>query len=226
MPAAASDGGADESPRGVLPFPLKYLGPARQVVIITARTWTSTQARLEAFENGSQGWSCVCGPYPARVGRTGMIPADRRVQGSGTTPAGTFTLTMAFGLEPDPGGLLPYAHITSPDHWWVADPGSPHYNTLRLREQGGFRPTESGRRGSERIAAHPAEYEHAVVVDFNRPSPVRTRGSGIFVRTSTGLATDGSVTVGRDALLMLLGWLDPTRHPVITIAPERSIAQY
>jgi L,D-peptidoglycan transpeptidase YkuD (ErfK/YbiS/YcfS/YnhG family) len=208
-----------------LPYHLKHLGRAGQLIVVTSRSWTGTQARLEAYAQTLDGWRLALEPVPARVGRTGMISADRRVAGSGTTPAGTFPLTMAFGLEPDPGTRMPYLHVTS-DEWWVGDPASPHYNQPRAAGEGGFHPTERGRRASRRIAAHPDHYPYALVVDFNRPYPVRTRGAGIFVRVSTGLSTDGSVAIERDALLALLGWLDPGLHPVITMAPERVVDQY
>jgi L,D-peptidoglycan transpeptidase YkuD (ErfK/YbiS/YcfS/YnhG family) len=155
-----------------------------------------------------------------------MIKADRRVQGSGTTPAGVFPLRGAFGLAPDPGSLLPYTHVVAPDIWWVTDPISPYYNTLRAEDKGGFSLAESGNRASIRIAAHPMRYEYALVIDFNRPKPVRNRGAGIFVQVSTGTATAGSVSIDREALLELLRWLDPAQHPVVAIAPEREMAQY
>lgn len=224
--APSPEAGSEDAPRGVLPFPLKRIGDARQVMIVTARSWTSTQARLEAYELDASGWTCRIGPVPARVGRTGMIPADRRLQGSGTTPAGTFALTMAFGLEPLEDTLMPYAQITSDDHWWVADPSSQHYNALRHGEQGGFRCTESGRAASERLVSHRPEYDHVLVIDFNRPRPLRSRGSGIFVRIGNGLATDGGVSVDRLVLLEVLRWLNPALRPVITIAPERSISSF
>jgi L,D-peptidoglycan transpeptidase YkuD (ErfK/YbiS/YcfS/YnhG family) len=207
-------------------YPLKNLGNSGQVVLVTSRSWTGTVARLEAYERGTHGWGRVLGPVPARVGRTGMIPGPRRVAGSGTTPAGTFPLRSAFGLEPDPGTLLPYVHVTSEDHWWVADPSSPHYNQLREGTSGGFLTREAGRRGSERIAARPQEYAYAVVVDFNRPFPNRRLGACLSVRVATGLSTDGSVAVERESLIQLLRWLDPQQQPVITMAPERVVSQY
>jgi L,D-peptidoglycan transpeptidase YkuD (ErfK/YbiS/YcfS/YnhG family) len=210
----------------VLPYPLKNLGRAGQLVLVTSSAWTGTQARMEVYEDGPGGWERRLGPVLARVGRTGMIPAERRIAGSGTTPAGTFALTFAFGLEPDPGTALPYAHVTSPDHWWVCDPTSAHYNNLRMGPEGGFAAKESGSRASRRIVAHPDEYAYALVIDFNRPYPVRTRGSGIFLRVTTRRSTDGSVAVDRDDLVELLRWLDPERDPVITLAPERVVAQY
>ncbi len=225
LTAPSPDDGPEDAPRGLLPFPLKRIGDARQVVIVTARSWTSTQARLEAYEQDRNGWTRVI-DSPARVGRTGMVPAERRIQGSGTTPAGTFPLTVAFGLQPSPDSPMPYAHITSEDLWWVADPSSQYYNTLRVGEHGGFRCTESGRSGSERLLGRDPEYDYVVVIDFNRPRPVRSRGSGIFVRISNGLATDGSVAVDRLVLVELLRWLNPALHPVITIAPERSVAMF
>lgn len=225
-PARAPSGPAQADRRGVLPFPLKNLGPARQVVLVTSRSWTGTQARLEGYENGENGWELRIGPVAARVGRTGMIPEGRRVAGSGTTPAGTFPLSLAFGIEPDPGTAMPYVCVASDDYWWVGDPASPHYNNLRTGSEGGFTARESGNRASERLAARPQEYAYALVIDFNRPYSVRTRGSGIFIRVTNGLSTDGSVAVERAHLLELLAWLDPDARPVITMAPERVISQY
>jgi L,D-peptidoglycan transpeptidase YkuD (ErfK/YbiS/YcfS/YnhG family) len=226
-PGPGHGGAGHRQPRRhVLPYALKRLGLARQLVVVVSRSWTGTQARLEAYEDGPHGWELVMGPELARVGRTGMIPAQRRVAGSGTTPAGTFPLTLAFGLEPDPGTAVPYVHVTSDDHWWVGDPASAHYNNLRLGAAGGFHGSEHGKRGSKRIAAHPGEYAYALVIDFNRPVPDRKQGAGICIRVSTGLSTDGSVAVEREVLVELLRWLDPVRDPMITIAPERVISQY
>jgi L,D-peptidoglycan transpeptidase YkuD (ErfK/YbiS/YcfS/YnhG family) len=222
--AGAHDGEA--TGRNALLYPLKHLGGARQLILVMPRSWTGTLARLEAYENGLNGWQRVIGPVQARVGRTGMISAPRRVAGSGTTPAGTFPLTMAFGLEPDPGTALPYVHVTSEDHWWVADPSSAHYNELRLGAAGGFLAREFGNRGSKRIAAHPTEYAHALVIDFNRPFPDRRQGACVSLRVSTGLSTDGSVAVDRDVLVEILRWLDPAKQPMITMAPERVVSQY
>lgn len=219
-------GAPDPAGRQGLLYPLKQLGKARQLVLVMPRTWTGTVATMEGYELGPHGWGRVLGPRPARVGRTGMIAAARRLAGSGTTPAGTFPLSLAFGLEPDPGARLPYVHVTSEDHWWVADPSSPHYNELRMGASGGFLTREGGRRGSERIAAHPQEYAYAVVIDFNRPYPDRRLGACIALRGSTGLSTDGSVALEQEALIELLRWLDPDQEPVITMAPERVISQY
>jgi L,D-peptidoglycan transpeptidase YkuD (ErfK/YbiS/YcfS/YnhG family) len=223
-PEDVVDDGSD--PRAPLPYPLKHVGAARQVVIATTRSWTGTLASLEAFEQGPGGWSRALEPTTARIGRLGLIPASRRRQGSGTTPAGTFGLTTAFGLAPDPGSRLPYTHVTCEDTWWVGDPTSRHYNTPRSAEQGGFRRIEHGRHASERIAAHPVEYRHAVVIDFNRPNPVHSRGSGIFLRGGVGHATDGGLALEPDELVRLLRWLDPASQPVIVIAPERVIADF
>lgn len=218
----ASHGGRN----GSLPFPLRHLGAAGQVVIVSCPSWGSTHAVLEAYERVGEQWSCVLEPVEARIGSTGMVVAEGRLQGSGTTPAGTFTLTEAFGLAPDPGTALPYSHVISSDYWWVCDPGSPHYNQLRLSMQGGFRPTTTGRRASEWIVEHAPEYDHVVVVDFNRPYPDRSLGSGIFIRGGLILPTDGGVGIAPENVLRLLTWLDPVRRPVITMGPERSISEF
>jgi L,D-peptidoglycan transpeptidase YkuD (ErfK/YbiS/YcfS/YnhG family) len=214
-----------EGQHGSLPFRVSRLGNSGQLLIVSCASWNSTHAVLEAYERDGESWSRVLEPVEARIGSTGMVEAERRRQGTGTTPAGMFTLTEAFGLAPDPGTALPYSHVTSSDHWWVCDPGSPHYNQLRLSTAGGFRPTDTGRRASERIVDHAPEYDHVVVVDFNRPHPDRSLGSGIFIRGGVTLPTDGGVGIAPENVLRLLAWLDPARRPVVTIGTERFLAE-
>jgi L,D-peptidoglycan transpeptidase YkuD (ErfK/YbiS/YcfS/YnhG family) len=196
------------------------------LVIVTGPSWGSTHAELEAYERTGGDWTCVLEPVAARIGSTGMVAAERRRSGSGTTPAGTFSLTEGFGLAPDPGTALPYSHITSPDHWWVCDPGSPHYNQLRMSTQGGFLPTVSGRRASERITDHAPDYDRVIVVDFNRSEPDRSRGSGIFIRGGPNRPTAGGIRIDPEYVLELFAWLDPARRPVITLGPRRFISEF
>jgi L,D-peptidoglycan transpeptidase YkuD (ErfK/YbiS/YcfS/YnhG family) len=219
---AADHGGSNV----FLPFWLRHLGDAGQVVIVSCPSWASTHGVLEAYERVGEDWSCILEPAEVRIGRTGLVDAARRRQGSGTTPAGTFPLTEAFGLTPISETAMPYSLVVSVDHWWVCDPGSPYYNRLRMSSQGGFRPTTSGRRASERICEHTGEYEHVVVVDFNRPYPNRKAGAGIFIRSGLTLPTDGGVGTAPENVVRLLSWLDPVRRPVIRIGTERSISDY
>jgi L,D-peptidoglycan transpeptidase YkuD (ErfK/YbiS/YcfS/YnhG family) len=209
-----------------LPARLKHLGNATQSIVVTSSSWRTSTATLEAYERRGGTWRRVFGPVKARVGWAGMVPGSRRRQGTGTTPAGTYALSSAFGTQPDPGAKLRYRYIDSPDWWWVEDPRSPHYNTMRFGWQGGFARTERGRYGSEQLIRHQPAYHYAAVIDFNRPRPVAGRGAGIFLHVNGTGATAGCVSVPEATMIALLRWLDPARHPRITIAPRSVVTRY
>jgi L,D-peptidoglycan transpeptidase YkuD (ErfK/YbiS/YcfS/YnhG family) len=113
--------GVDEPPP-YHPSRLSHLGDARQVVVVTSSSWSTSYATLRAYQRkASGGWRLRIGPVDARVGYNGFSLGDRRRQGNGTTPAGTYAIPWAFGTEPDPGTDLPYRDVDAND-WWPYDP--------------------------------------------------------------------------------------------------------
>jgi len=194
----------------------------RQVVVVGARGWHSTSGTVTLYDRTALGWIRVAS-WPARLGYGGLVPAAARVQSTGTTPAGLFAITQAFGRQPDPGTRLPYTHLSA-DHWWVEDRRSRYYNQMRLGHLGGFARTTRGYNASEHLATMGAQYDYAAVVDFNRPHPVVGRGAGIFVHAFGEGTTVGCVSVRRDHMVALLRWLDPAMSPRIVIGPRRWLA--
>ena len=214
------------APWADLPAHLTKVGTSTQVVVVTSSSWSTTYATLRAYEKTDGRWRLVMGPMSARVGYSGMKSYWNRVQGDGTTPAGTFRMTMAFGIKADPGTDLPYLRVRSRDQWWVGDRTSRYYNEPRLASQGGFRRTTAGVDGSERLIDYPTQYAYAAVVDFNRPDPVVGRGSGIFLHVNGKGATAGCVSVTQANMVRILRWLDPAARPKITIAPASAVLKY
>src|SRR5690349_12694163 len=77
---------------------LTHIGDAGQVIVVSGRGWASTYATLRAYQLGADGkWRQAFAAMPARIGYGGWVWAARRVQDTGKTPAGTFTITQAFG---------------------------------------------------------------------------------------------------------------------------------
>ncbi|MFL6095193.1 MAG: hypothetical protein ACJ71Y_07055, partial [Blastococcus sp.] len=74
-------------------------GSSSQVVTVVAASAGATTARLTAWQRGADGWTPVLGPVTARVGRAGV---GRASESTTRTPAGTFTLTEAFGRAGNP----------------------------------------------------------------------------------------------------------------------------
>ena len=75
----------------------------RQLVTVTSDRWSNTRATMSAWERDDAGWHRVHGPVTVRLGWNGWVPAGKRRQNTGTTPAGKFTMPYAFGNRADPG---------------------------------------------------------------------------------------------------------------------------
>jgi L,D-peptidoglycan transpeptidase YkuD (ErfK/YbiS/YcfS/YnhG family) len=60
-------------------------------------------------------------------------------------------------------------------------------------------------------------YAHAVVINYNMNPVVKGAGSGFFLHVSDGLPTEGCVAIPADDLNVVMRWLDPAQHPVISI---------
>jgi L,D-peptidoglycan transpeptidase YkuD (ErfK/YbiS/YcfS/YnhG family) len=229
---------ADASVPAWSPTRLTHVGDARQLLVVVGTG--GTYATLHAYQREEHGWREVVRPMAARIGYGGWAWAARRVQDTGTTPIGTFTLTEAFGLGADPGAKLPYRRAGKHDYW-VGDRSDPRtYNLWEPAAVSG-RTWRTGQ--SERLSSFPIQYEFAVVVDFNRPAPATVvwnaahreyvtsrpsavgRGTAIFLHVNGRGSTAGCVSVTRGHLVGILHWLDPARHPRIVMAPLTDLRQ-
>jgi L,D-peptidoglycan transpeptidase YkuD (ErfK/YbiS/YcfS/YnhG family) len=189
---------------------------ARQVA--TVNRSSGTHAIVALWEKRSSGWTRVISTKKGRIGYGGLVPAAKRRQGTGTTPVGTFTITESFGNKGDPGTRLPYHMVRSGDYW-VEDNASRYYNYRRNKSQGGFRwwLPASNVNGSEHLPSFRTQYAYSIVMNFNRPHPVRYRGAGIFLHVNGRGATAGCVGAPEWFVKGVLTRLDPARRPRIAV---------
>lgn len=153
-----------------------------------------------------------------RIGYGGLVAGARRVQGSGTTPLGSYRLLEAFGThDADPAWRSSYRRI-GPGDYWVEDNQSAYYNRWRNRRDGGFRwwMPDSNVNASELLTDRPVDYEYAINTSFNQDQ-VRYRGAGIFLHVNGAGATAGCVSGPRWFLRSLMRRLDPASVPMIAI---------
>ena len=184
------------------------VGDARQIVTVRS---AGTYATLTGWQLRGGRWARVFGPTQARVGAGGTTTSPR--EGRAATPRGTYRLTEAFGVSPRPKGTrLPYRRVYS-QHWWVSDPRSSRYNTWQVGPPNGRWDPGHG----ERLKSYPVAYAYAIVIDFNRSPVVRGKGSAMFLHVGTGGPTAGCVSVSRERMTGLLGWLDPALRPRVAI---------
>jgi L,D-peptidoglycan transpeptidase YkuD (ErfK/YbiS/YcfS/YnhG family) len=188
---------------------------ARQVV--TVNRSSGSYATVAFWEKRSSGWTRLM-QTSGRIGYGGLVPASSRRQGTGTTPVGTFTITESFGTKANPGTRLPFHRVRYGDYW-VQDNASRYYNQRRNKSQGGFRwwLPESNVNGSEHLPSYGAQYAYSVVINFNRPNPVRYRGAGIFLHVNGRGATAGCVSTPEWFVKGVLQRLNPAMRPRIAI---------
>jgi L,D-peptidoglycan transpeptidase YkuD (ErfK/YbiS/YcfS/YnhG family) len=216
---------------------LTHLGNARQVVVVTASSWTTTYATLRTYSKDSTGWHAQFAPMSARIGSHGFAHLGKREQNSGETPAGTYALLRAFGSALDPGAALPYRQFDRND-WWPYDPRDPRtYNVAQFHGRSAM--TQWRPSWAEHLWHLHDQYAYAVVLDYNLPSGVYRSGSqrfavqtantraggGIFLHVKAPRPTAGCVAVNKASMRNIVRWLDPAAQPVIVMAPSSAIGR-
>lgn len=183
---------------------------AKQRTVIVVNQTSKTKART-GFYVRINGKACsfkrLFLAKKTRLGYGGTVEGRDRKQGTGTTPLGTYTITKGFGLKSDPGSWVPYHKVRSGDYW-VQDNKSKYYNELRNKSAGGFRYwlPSSHKNSSERLRDYPGQYDHVLVINFNRYK-VRNRGAGIFLHIKGDGATAGCVAISRKNMKKVLAYL-------------------
>lgn len=219
-PAAAAGTSLDQVHRFAVP------ASTLQVVLVRSSSWTSSYATVEYFERTSSTspWVAALPAQAGRVGSHGMHDATTRLQSTGTTPAGIFTLPTTFGGAPDPGTAMPYRRFDSND-WWPYDPLDPTtYNVYQSSRPSSARwRTTWAERLADYYAGSDRQYAYAAVVGYNLPAPYQAantrKGGGIFVHVNGTAATAGCISVTEPAMVATLRWLDPAANPAIVIGP-------
>ena len=186
--------------------------------VVTVNHTSGYHARVIFWVKRNGDWVRRLRATDGRIGYGGLVVADQRRQGTGTTPLGTFGLPSAFGTHTrQDGWSLDYRKIRRGD-FWVEDNRSQFYNRYRNKSQGGFRwrLPASDPNSSERLTDYPVQYEYSIVTSFNSHQ-VRHRGAGIFLHVNGSGATAGCVSAPRPFLRGLMARLDADRVPVIAI---------
>lgn len=220
------------------PSRLSHLGSARQVVVVTASSWSTSYATLRTYRKGSDGaWHQQFAAMRARLGSHGFAGFGQRRQNSGETPAGTYALVRAFGSAPDPGTRLHYRRFDRND-WWPYDPRDPRtYNVSQFH--GRSSATRWRASWAEHLWNFRDQYAYSVVLRYNLPGGIYRSGSqrfarrtadtgaggGIFLHVKKDRPTAGCVAVSRSGMVRIVRWLDPRKHPVIVMAPRSAIGR-
>lgn len=167
-----------------------------------------TSAKVYFFEKNTDGqWTRQFDIVDGFVGTGGV--SDNVGPADDTTPKGTYNIEYAMGTNMNPGTALEYYQIQYGMNW-VTDPASVNYNRLVDASS----PVDYT--SSQQLYEYTKSYPYAVVFDYNRDPVDNTKGCARFLHVATA-PTYGGVGISENALGVILGWLDPSAGPTITI---------
>ena len=201
----------------------------RQCLVVTTDSWNASRGQLSAFErDAGSAWLHRGSPVPVRVGDAGMawgrgllrdpaLAGPHKREGDHRAPAGLFHLGSAFGYaRTEPDTRLPYLPLSG-RIVAVDDPHSRYYN--QLIDQSKIRQPDW--HSAEKMILADDRYKWGIVVQHNSP-PTPGAGSCIFLHVwkNPETTTVGCTAMPEAALLDLMRWLDPARHPVLIQLPS------
>jgi L,D-peptidoglycan transpeptidase YkuD (ErfK/YbiS/YcfS/YnhG family) len=214
------------------PAVLNEITDSEQVVLVTANSWRSTVGTVQVFERNKNSWTATQESVPAILGYGGLVPGKNRIQGTGTTPTGTYAFTSAFGIKSDPGTKLNYIKVDKNDAWTYNPRVPSTYNIFQTVNK----TWSSYGNYVEILSTYRKQYNYVAVVDFNLPTGKITQGAngvnrtdesantgqggGIFLHVSNGTKTAGCIAIPEKAMKEILEWIDPKKNPVIVIRVE------
>ncbi|MHC1711491.1 MAG: hypothetical protein AB9872_04985 [Solidesulfovibrio sp.] len=206
----------------------------RQLVLVTAEDMRAGQGTMRRFarESSSASWreagslvTCSLGRKGLGVGRglTPLLSGPVKRQGDGTTPAGIFPLTEAFGYASAEaakaaGVRLPYVAV-SDRVACVTDARSRLFGRVAGQEER----AAAGVGRQDRMVRDDGANVWGVGIGHNIQDVDPEAGTCLFVnvRPPSGGATGGSIGCSKDVVAGLLAWLDPAAEPVLVVLPQK-----
>jgi L,D-peptidoglycan transpeptidase YkuD (ErfK/YbiS/YcfS/YnhG family) len=148
--------------------------------------------------------------YPCTLGRSGVIPADRKREGDGATPTGAHRITGCLYRPDRIARPVFWARPIRPADLWSDDPADPHYNSL-VRAPHRF--------SHEALRRADPLYDLILTTDWNWPKARRGHGSAIFLHRwrRPGAATAGCIALHPADLLQITRSLRPGARLIVAL---------
>jgi L,D-peptidoglycan transpeptidase YkuD (ErfK/YbiS/YcfS/YnhG family) len=212
-------------------------GKTRQCVVGIADSWDASKVTLTIYEKRSGQWQAVLGPWPGRLGKSGLIwgrglhpnpsGAKLKKEGDRRAPAGVFRIGGAWGYDASvrKHPKLFYRQITKRD-LWVEDSKSEHYNRHLVLDHDPATAWEKKQQMRQGDHAHSLK----LFIAHNAPPKVTPgAGSAIFFHIWRGggsKPTAGCTTISEERLRQLIAWIDPAKEPVYVLLPKAEYGRY
>ena len=130
-------------------------------------------------------------------GFVGSMGVGQASEYTSVTPQGTFPLYFAFGINPDPGTIIPYLQVDEYDYW-VGDSWSDVYNQY-VRTDSPYTEWDD----AEHIIDYPDAYGYCLFIGYNMEGTPEA-GSCYFLHCSNGRPTAGCVSVSEEDMAFIL----------------------
>jgi len=140
---------------------------------------------------------------PAVVGKNGP---GKQSEGDTKTPLGTWTLGEAYGINSDPGSILPYTKVTDDMYWCASGAHGKKYNTLIYRSD----EPDADYSEDEHLIDYPIVYNYLIDLGYNKAGAPYA-GNAIFLHCWRGpdSPTGGCVAVAEDNMVKILQTIKP-----------------
>ncbi len=203
-----------------------------KLILVVASDWNATRGELALFSRDTlqAPWKRLGKPSSCTLGRNGLawgrgladpnLPGSRKKEGDGKTPAGVFSLPLAFGYDApeiasQSGIRMPYLEL-SPSTVCVTDSHSVAFNDIADSRN----PKNATWTRQDRMVRDNNANRLGLFIGHNRQSPKPEAGSCVFLDIQPNQPTGGSIGCSESLLREILVWLDPASNPIIVILPQ------
>lgn len=140
---------------------------------------------------------------PAVVGKNGP---GKQSEGDTKTPLGTWEVGKAYGINDDPGSLIPYTKVTEDMYWCATGSNGKKYNTLIYRSNN----PDADYSEDEHLIDYPIVYNYLLDLGYNKAGAPYA-GNAIFLHCWRGpdSPTGGCVAVSEEDMVTILKTITP-----------------
>ena len=201
----------------------------KQLIVVTAKNWSTPNGLLQCFEKEGKGWHKVGKAINIKLGRNGLgwgiglhtTPKGAKYikkEGDGKAPAGIFTLKQAFGYQPFVVEY-PYEVYKATDHC-VDDINSKLYNKIVDSTK-----VKIDYKSKEHMKFPKDYYKYGIVVNHNHideKGAVKGAGSCIFIHIKK-VPTAGCTVMTEGEMKEIIKWLDANSEPLLVQGVNKDI---
>ena len=201
----------------------------KQLILITANSWSSNKAKLERYEKVDDKWLKIGKTKEVFLGKRGLAwgvgehttPKSSliKVEGDKKSPAGVFKLPMLYSYNKLD---ISFPYIISKEYYHCVDDSNSRYYNMVVDSKKVKRDYKS----FERMKFRKNYYKYALAINhnyFNSKKAIKNRGSCIFFHISNATTVGCTAFKKEKDMKELVTWLKRDKNPILIQAPKSEI---